>query len=188
MQSFQHHISVIDVGNGKLEGNGSGIGMGSENRFLWANLCGYHKSLGSIVDWATSFGHLCRLYCVRMCVCGAQINISLDPGNFMRLGYSNMQSSCAAIWRLYGHRFNREIFRPTEKSKLICHLPLKSFLPVAAMETTAGIAVAISSVSISSRQRMQIAVPSILSLPPLPRLAILPLWALNYFLPATHCA
>lgn len=70
-----------------------------------------------------------------MCVCVGQINISLDLGNFMRLGYSNMQSSCAAIWRLYGHRFNREIFRPTEKSKLICHLPLKSFLPVAAIET-----------------------------------------------------
>lgn len=77
-----------------------------------------------------------------------------------------MQSSCAAIWRLYGHRFNREIFRPTEKSKQICHLPLKSFLPVAAIETAAGIAVAISSVSIPLRQRMQIAVSSILSLPP----------------------
>lgn len=77
MQSFQHHMSVIDE-----RGRGEGA-----YRFLWATLCGYHKSLGSIVDWATSFGHLC--------VCVGQINISLDPGNLMRLGYSDMQSSCA---------------------------------------------------------------------------------------------
>lgn len=62
MQSFQHHISVID---------GKGEGKGSKNRFLWENLCGYHKSLGSIVDWATSFGHLCRLECADVCVCGS---------------------------------------------------------------------------------------------------------------------
>lgn len=148
-------------------GKGAESGWGARIDFYGQIYAAITNHLGPLL---TGPHHLdtsadCRM---RMCVCVGQINISLDLGNFMRLGYSNMQSSCAAIWRLYGQRFNREIFRPTEKSKLICHLPLKSFLPVAAIETAAGIAVAISSVFIPPRQRMQIAVPSILSLTPPP--------------------
>jgi len=104
MQSLRRRYILLEID--------FGIGNGF---LLCVNLCDFHKSLGSVVEWATSFGHLFHS-------CVGQINISLDPFRVLCSGHSNMQSRCAAIWRLYDYTFNREIFRPTEKSKLIFHL------------------------------------------------------------------